>query len=80
MDLLDLSSDSEAMECMFGSLIRSNVSINIGCTYISSHNNHDDFTLQFEDKLRVLNLNSSTCTVCGDFNYDLYKFSDDNRS
>ena len=54
-DLLDLSSDSEAMECIFVRSERCNVSINIGCIYRPPQNNHDDFISQFEDKLRSLN-------------------------
>ena len=64
VDPLHFSSDSEAMKSIFVRFIRSDVSINIGCIYTPPQNNHDDFISQFEDKLRALNLNSSTCIQC----------------
>ena len=46
------------------------------CEYVL----HDKYVSQFEVKLRALNLNSSTCILSGDCNYDLFKIPDDNRS
>ena len=80
VELLDLSSNGEAIECIFVRFKSSNVLINIGCIYRPPQNNHDELISLFEDKLRSLNLNSSTCIICGDFNYDLFKISDDNNS
>ena len=54
LDLLDLSSDSEAMECIFVRFLRSNISINVGCIYRPPQNIHQDFISQFEDKLIAL--------------------------
>ena len=50
IDLLDLSSDSEAMECIFVHFNISNASINIGWIQRPPQNNHDGLISQFEDK------------------------------
>ena len=79
-NLLHLSSNEESIECVFVQLKNGDSYIKVGCVYRPPYNNHDDFLFQYENKLTSLNPNNSSCIICGDFNYDLFKISQDHKS
>ena len=63
------------LEPVFIKLHSSNQTTKIGCIYRPPCNEHDNFLEKFNSIISRLQINSSNCIICGDFNYCLIKAS-----
>ena len=74
-----ISENSELIECIFVKISNSDKSVIVGCCYRPHSSNVSNFSSLIEQKLNGFDFSRVNCVLCGDFNADFFKYSEDNN-